>query len=364
MAARKEVSVGLISFLDVMCCGFGAIILLVVILNANLVKTREEATKALRSQAQVVAQEANFARDELARSMAEAARVEAEIAQSTERAASLEARLRSLRDQAQNAQSRDQTAQTTIQTLQSQSTSLSEAVNILRSRTAQQWQGGQRPVGFTGDGQRQYLTGMKLGGERTLILLDSSASMLDETIVNILRWRNMPPELARTAPKWTRTLRVNQWLLANLRPGKQFQVYHFNAAAAPLIADTAGRWLSTDDRANLTAALDAANRLVPRAGTSLHRAFAVISQMRPPPDSVVIVTDGLPTIGGRDEPGRMISADERLQIFNDAIRSIPKTIPVNTILLPMEGDPTAAGAFWLLALMTQGSFLTPTRDWP
>ena len=32
---------------------------------------------------------------------------------------------------------------------------------------------------FTGDGDRQYLTGLKVGGERILILVDSSASMLD-----------------------------------------------------------------------------------------------------------------------------------------------------------------------------------------
>ena len=364
MRTRRDAPVGLISFLDVMCCGFGAIVLLVVILNANLVKTREDASKALRGQALAVALEADAARDELAQGMAAAARVEAEIARAAERVAALEARLSRVRAQAQSEQNRAEAAQTAIQTLQSQSASLSEATSVLRSRAVQQWQGGRRPVGFTGDGQRQYLTGLKLGGERTLILLDSSASMFDDTIVNVLRWRNMPPELARTAPKWSRALQVNQWVLANMRPGKQFQIYHFNAAVAPLIEDSAGKWLSTDDTASLTAALEAANRLVPRAGTSLHRAFAVISQMRPPPDSVVLITDGLPTMGARDEPGRMISADERLQIFNDAIRAVPRTIPVNTILLPMEGDPNAAGAFWLLALLTQGSFLTPTRDWP
>ena len=32
---------------------------------------------------------------------------------------------------------------------------------------------------FTGDGDREYLTGMQLGGNRILILVDHSASMLD-----------------------------------------------------------------------------------------------------------------------------------------------------------------------------------------
>jgi len=33
-------------------------------------------------------------------------------------------------------------------------------------------------------------------------------------------------------------------------------------------------------------------------------------------------------------------------------------------LLPMEGDAYAAAAFWKLAVDTNGSFLTPARDWP
>jgi hypothetical protein len=37
---------------------------------------------------------------------------------------------------------------------------------------------------------------------------------------------------------------------------------------------------------------------------------------------------------------------------------------VNVILLPMEGDPMAASAFWRLAQLTRGSFLSPAEDWP
>jgi hypothetical protein len=37
---------------------------------------------------------------------------------------------------------------------------------------------------------------------------------------------------------------------------------------------------------------------------------------------------------------------------------------VNVILLPMEGDPLAPGAFWTLARRTNGAFLSPARDWP
>ena len=48
---------------------------------------------------------------------------------------------------------------------------------------------------FVGDGNRQYLTGLTLGGERVLILIDGSASMLADTVVNAVRRRNMADNL-------------------------------------------------------------------------------------------------------------------------------------------------------------------------
>ena len=48
----------------------------------------------------------------------------------------------------------------------------------------------------------------------------------------------------------------------------------------------------------------------------------------------------------------------------DAVRSIPRRLPVNVMLFPMDGDPEAAGYFWELAVASGGSLLTPSRDWP
>ena len=62
---------------------------------------------------------------------------------------------------------------------------------------------------------------------------------------------------------------------------------------------------------------------------------------------------------------RWLSGRGRLQrLFEQAVSRIPRGIPINSILLPMEGDPMAAWAYWNLALYTQGAFLTPARDWP
>jgi len=77
-----------------------------------------------------------------------------------------------------------------------------------------------------------------------------------------------------------------------------------------------------------------------------------------------LVTDGLPTRGDRPPRKTVVSPKRRLEHFSEAIRLVPAGTPVNTILLPMEGDPMAASAFWQLAVRTSGSCLSPTGDWP
>jgi hypothetical protein len=59
-----------------------------------------------------------------------------------------------------------------------------------------------------------------------------------------------------------------------------------------------------------------------------------------------------------------VTAEQRLAHFEKAVAELPSGIPVNIILLPMEGDAYAASAYWKLAIDTGGSFLTPARDWP
>ena len=53
-----------------------------------------------------------------------------------------------------------------------------------------------------------------------------------------------------------------------------------------------------------------------------------------------------------------------IKFFEQAIKTLPPRIPVNTLLFPMEGDPMAAVVYWKLAVDTGGSFLTPSSDWP
>jgi len=51
-------------------------------------------------------------------------------------------------------------------------------------------------------------------------------------------------------------------------------------------------------------------------------------------------------------------------VFERSLDRLPAGVPVNVILLPMEGDPLAPGAYWALARRTDGAFMSPARDWP
>ncbi|MBQ0799939.1 MAG: hypothetical protein KBT63_11715 [Porticoccaceae bacterium] len=82
------------------------------------------------------------------------------------------------------------------------------------------------------------------------------------------------------------------------------------------------------------------------------------------PDNVFLITDGLPTQGKTRPRGSTASSNTRVKLFNSAIATLPSRLPVNVILMPMEGDPEAASLFWQLGLISKGAFLSPASDWP
>jgi archaellum component FlaC len=217
---------------------------------------------------------------------------------------------------------------------------------------------------FVGDGNRQYLTGLIMGGARVLILVDSSASMLDSTIVNIIRRRNMNDEAKRSAAKWIRTKRTVEWLVAQLPPPSQYQMYTFNAETRAMLPGTEGQWLEVADTAQLDRAMQELENTIPVNGTNLETLFNAVANLSPPPDNIYLITDGLPTLGSRAAAGGTVSGRDRERLFEAAVRELPKGIPVNVILQPLEGDPMATSLYWQLAVSTDGSFLNPASDWP
>ena len=361
MRARRQLSPFSLSFLDIMSCGFGSAALLFLIIKHNVdvnvptpVVNRDAASEVTQLEEEIRVGRRNLARtrndiaavdEELVVAKGMARRVMEEIQETR----SLMERLA----QEVSAVELDR-LKLNIKQLEEQKKRLEEEVAKTSDQTLR----------LVGEGNREYLTGLKLGGKRLLILLDGSASMLDDTIVNVIRFRNMRDERKRNAPKWTQTLKQVEWLLSRFPRHAKYQIRVFNVKTSSLLPGGAGRWLDVSDREGLRQVVKALRRIVPEGGTNLEQAFLSIGRMQPRPDNVYLLTDGLPTQGSRRTRGVTITGKQRLKLFERAVKKLPARVPINVILAPLEGDPAAAHAFWRLAVNTRGSFISPTEDWP
>ena len=362
--ARRKIEVFSLSFLDVIACGFGAVVLFYTILSAQAGVQRQHRNDTLQSEVDRLEEEVLEGYKNLVvlrnslESTDEAVPAEglaSRIVEETER----------IRQQLAEAEKETLSKREAIEKLKQDLKALDEGNRRLEAGTPSPGQPGTRIKGFVGSGDRQYLTGLKLGGERVLILVDVSASMMDETVVNVIRLRNMPEVRRMAAAKWRRAVATVDWLTSQIPAKSKFQVYGYNTQARPLVADSAGKWLDGGDARALSDALAALRRTVPQDGTSLENALAVIGTLSPRPDNVILITDGLPTQGASPPlVKKTIDGEDRLKLFEKALAKLPSGIPVNVILLPMEGDPMAPSAYWTLARRTRGSFLSPARDWP
>jgi hypothetical protein len=217
---------------------------------------------------------------------------------------------------------------------------------------------------FEGEGNRQYLTGLRMGGRHVVILVDTSTSMLDRTLVNIIRRRNMTPEQQRRAPKWQQVVNTVDWLSTQIPAGTNVQIIGFSDKATWLIPGSEGKWVTITDGTELDAPIDTLRASYPQGGTSLHAAFNALKGLDPKPDNLYLLVDGLPTMGDVMPTRQGVTARERLDHFQRAVRQAPIGVPINVVLFAMEGDPAAAPAYWLLSLRTGGSLLAPAEDWP
>jgi hypothetical protein len=347
-----------------MCCGFGAVVLLVMLLNGDMIAARREIVADLRSEVMRLEREVKVGTEHLVSLQNSMVETEAEVVKTEGRSAQVIASLEQTKVELATMSGKSQAAKKHINALESDLLNLDKENQRIGAEQQTGLARGAQTRAFIGQGDRQYLTGLRLGGKRVLLLVDASASMLDETIVNIIVRRNLDDQTKRAAPKWQRAIRTVEWLTANLPTESSLQIYTFNTRTEPAVADLRGSWIKTSDNQSINRMLAALQQTVPQGGTSLYNAFAAAANMQPRPDNILLLTDGLPTQGEKKSSLNTISGDERLKLFFESTSALPRAVPVNTILFPMEGDPMAAVAFWQLAIETNGSFLTPTRDWP
>jgi hypothetical protein len=359
---HRKLTVFSLSFIDCICCGLGAIILLFVVVNSQNTAQRQRVTAELAAETDRREQEVLEGRRHRVQARNTLDEITAELALAEGLSRKILQTLTEKRPELAERDQRTLARREHVNKLKAEIQSLEEEVKRLQAGARREEELGRSLRPFPGQGDRHYLTGLKMGGQRILILVDASASMLGETVVDVIRRRNMSSAEKLRAPKWRQAVATVDWLTANLPRDSRVQIYVFNETAEPLIEG--GGWLDAGDITRLNQAVEKLRRLAPEKGTSLLNAFEAAARTSPAPDNLFLLTDGLPTMG-RDKPwGGRVSADKRLSLFREAVKRLPAGLPVNTILFPMEGDPMAASEFWRLAVDTRGSFMCPARDWP
>ena len=232
---------------------------------------------------------------------------------------------------------------------------------------------------------RQHLTGLRVDEDRVAVFLDSSASMLDSSLVGILRLRVSADRLKRASDKWTTARNAAKWVYRRIPDGGRYRLFHYADGLAEMRggAVSAGpiSWRQKSASQVASPAVESAvDALVPGGPTDLRQVFETAARLSPPAAQIVLITDGLPTLPGdtplhrirhckrpRRNATPLITAECRASIFQDAVavgQRALSNVRIDIILLPLEGDANAAVRYWDLALSFGGRLLTPARGWP
>ena len=361
---KGELNVFSMSFLDAITAGFGCVVLLFMLVSANAVLDQrtvveDREAEARRWELRVLTGQRNLVQ------LREA--LEAQVREWTNLLAVRQGLITQIQDtesQLATITEDSETRRAAIERLRKELAEMNKQSQDLVTKQRDESEDATRLRSFQGEGNRQYLTGLRMGGRHVVILVDTSTSMLDRTIVNILRRRHMTPEQQRRSPKWQQVVNTVDWLSTQIAPGTDVQIIGFTDKATWLIPGTEGKWVTVNDGTELDAPVEALRKSYPQGPTSLAVAFNAIKGLEPKPDNIYLLVDGLPTMGDVMPTRPGVKASERLDHFNRAIRQLPVGVPVNTLLFPMEGDPQAAPAYWLLAIRTGGSMMAPSEDWP
>ena len=365
MRKRRAFEVFTMSFIDCICCGFGAVVLFYTIVQAQAGAQEILRLDQLTGEVRKLDEEVKEGTRNLVRLRDTLEKTDEDAAAAKARAIRVAAELKKMREQQTSVQEGDTIAKRDhINKLIADIKSLEEARKRLEGGALDKGPAGDRVKAFRGRGDRRYISALRIKGKRILVLLDTSASMMEDDVVKVIRLRNQPEAARKLAPKWRRALDMVEWVSAQLPANSQFQVYGFNIKAKAVVSDSHGKWLDSDDPRAINNVLGAARGIVPSEGTSLVNALTAVRTINPAPDQIILITDGLPTQGSVPPSRKFINVREREKLFDDAARTVTKDMPMDIVLLPMKGDLLAAHAYWRLARKTGGSYVIPSRDWP
>jgi hypothetical protein len=334
-----------IAFLDIMACGLGAVVLILVLLkgpgtaaedpNVSLVKLEEKIRRIQAKNAEVVAQ------------------------------------IKNIKDRKLNDVDKNKKNIETLAKLKQAIEKNKIKISALDARLSERKEEPKKPKKPKTKKTDQHLLGLDVYGKKIVILVDRSGSMVHESLLEI-SLSKARGKLARVeGKKWARAQKIASWIIQQVPAGSVFQVVAFNHEPKVLTKS----WISKSDVDRVRYVEYAIKILEPTGGTNLEKAFTEATKLGP--DGVYLITDGLPTLGEKSNsviprggcggPFKqlVVSGECRVTLMTDVI-SGSKGFKgrVSGVLLPLEGDPQAAPLFSKWALQHRGKLISPPREWP
>ncbi len=334
MAKRREPQSSALSFMDCICCGFGAVLLLFILTAKKQINTTSEAL-----------QQANQAADALQAAI-DAARKENQ---------SLEAELAKTNPDAKVDSKKLQEAKEKSAELNASVANKEAELRAIQTKDPKPEAPGtlDRP-----SASKKYLSGLHLDGPRVVILFESSGSMLagksDEAV------RILQSGTARKSEKWKRAKAAVRAILAAIPRGTHVALLHMGPSAGTLSGTSEQPYIDPYDNSALLDTLDRLDTLDASGGADLYKGLRTVNGLPQRPTSLLLITDGLPTAPAK---GNQLTEKDRVALFNLALAT-PLSFPVNVLIFPFEGDPSAAGLYWKLSTRTGGITLVPDDNWP
>ncbi|MEM7071126.1 MAG: vWA domain-containing protein [Pseudomonadota bacterium] len=266
--------------------------------------------------------------------------------------------------QQQITKSRDDLKRLTQKLEQQTETHLS---SLTRQSAQQKDQQSSDVIELVGHSEQQYLLGLKVEGRYIGLLIDASASMSDEKLIDIIERKVSNDEHKKNGPKWQRTKRIVRWLLARVPQDSQFSLIFYNQQSHVLGHKGLAKITEQENLYKIQKDID---DFVPQGATNLEQGLKAIKKNNPNITDLYIVTDGLPTKGDKKSfskcvfTNKTISGECRVQLLHSAIKYFGSNVKINIVLLPLEGDPQAVSEYWKWTYQTNGLLMTPAKNWP
>lgn len=357
MSKRKETEGFNLAFLDIMSCGLGAVILVFMLVKTNA----EDTTSTSNSEVEKLQNDINRLSE-----------LENEkLKNLNDLSISLDSEIKkqdALKSQLVSVQSKNETESQQIKSLNRELEKLKSSIKGIEVKKQSDL------VQTETINEENYLLGLKVEGQKIAILVDSSASMTHEKLIDIIKVKNGSDQEKKNANKWRRTKRILQWLLARAPKSSEIVVIHFNEKAEEL-----GKpgWKNVSDPNTISTILSQLEAVTPTGGTNLQTGLEQLKKYAP--SNLYVITDGLPTKGqsrykslnpfancsSLRGSSNTISGECRIKLFRQTLQESSKqNVITNIILLPVEGDPDAINEYWSWSAATGGLLISPALNWP